>query len=500
MSQEITKLGASELARAIAARHVSAVEAVDAYISRIEAVDPGVHAVVVPLFDDARRRAREADEVPHAARGPLHGVPVTVKECFDVAGTASTVGVPSRASHRAEKDAPLVAQLRRAGAIVLGKTNVAQLLMFVETDNPVYGMTKNPWNQGRSCGGSSGGEGAIVALRGSALGLGTDVGGSVRVPAHCCGIHSIKPTAGRLGVDGTVNVLGDAGARGVPDSAGLLARHVGDLRLALETLSPSKAPSSEGTLPRVGYYDDNGYFPASTALRRAVHEAAERLRERGCPVVPFSPPDVHEAMDLFMGFFGTDRGARWRALLDRHEVDPRIKDLVDLTGAPNLLRPVIAGAMRLGGQPRLARAMRVHCSDDAANVADLSRRHAAYRARFASAMAAAKVDVLLCPPSVGPAFRQGSTKDLGPASVTYTSVYNLLGYPAGVVTTTSVRADETSARRPSREKMMEAARLDDEGSEGLPVGVQVVAAPGREDHVLAVMEILERGSTWRVPS
>jgi Asp-tRNA(Asn)/Glu-tRNA(Gln) amidotransferase A subunit family amidase len=500
MSQEITKLGAAELARAIAERQISAVEAVDACISRIEAVNPSVNAVVVPLFDDARERARQADRVAASERGPLHGVPVTVKECFDIAGTPSTVGVPSRASHRAESDAPLVARLKRSGAIVLGKTNVSQLLMYVETDNPVYGLTHNPWNKARSSGGSSGGEGAIVALRGSALGLGTDIGGSVRVPAHCCGIHSLKPTPGRLSVDGTVSVIGDNGGAAIPDSGGLLARHVGDLRLALCALSPRKTPASDGSALRVGYYDDNGYFPASPALRRAVHEAAACLRESGCDVAPFSPPEVPEATDLFMGFFGADRGARWGALLEDGNVDPRMKDLLDLTRAPNLLRPVIAAALRLGGQPRLARAIQVRCADDAKSVAELSRRHADYRARFASAMAAAKVDVLLCPPCIGPAFRHGSTKDLGPASVTYTSLFNLLAYPAGVVTTTSVRADEMTARPRSRERMMEAARLDDEGSEGLPVGVQIVAEPGREDRVLTVMEILERGATWRAPA
>jgi fatty acid amide hydrolase len=499
MSQEITKLSASDLARAIAGRTISAVEAVDAYIARIEAVNPAVRAVVVPLFDDARKRARQADQVPEAERGPLHGVPVTVKECFDVAGTASTVGVRSRASRRAENDAPLVARLRQSGAIVLGKTNVSQLLMYVETENPVYGVTNNPWNPGRSSGGSSGGEGAIVALRGSALGLGTDVGGSVRVPAHCCGVHALKPTPGRLSVDGTVSVVSSAASAAIPDSGGLLARHVGDLRLALDALSPpGKRPGSDGDVLRIGYYDDNGYFPASPALRRAVQEAAACLRDRGHDVTPFSPPEVPEALDLFMGFLGSDRGATWRALLGGGEVDPRMKDLVDLTGAPDLLRPVLAAALRLGGQPRLARAIRVRCGADADHGAELARRHAEYRSRFASAMAAAKVDVLLCPPSVGPAFRHGSTKDLGPASIAYTSLFNLLAYPAGVVTTTSVRIDETRARPRSRERMMEAARLDDEGSEDLPVGVQVAAAPGREEQVLTVMEILERGSKWTV--
>src|SRR5579859_2867699 len=233
-----TSLSAAGLAQAIATRKLSAVEAVDAHIARIEQVNPELNAVVVSLFDDARIRARQADQIPAGERGPLHGVPVTVKECFDVAGTPSTAGLTARAGHRAHTDAPLVAGLRQAGAIILGKTNVSQLLMYVESDNPVYGRTNNPLDLERSPGGSSGGEGAIVAAGGSALGLGTDIGGSVRVPAHSCGIHSLKPTPGRLSVTGTVDIIGQAARTAIPDSGGLLARDVGDLRLALDVLSP----------------------------------------------------------------------------------------------------------------------------------------------------------------------------------------------------------------------------------------------------------------------
>ena len=211
----------------------------------------------------------------------LHGVPVTVKECFDVTGTPSTVGLSTRSGHRAASDAPVVARLRQAGAIILGKTNVSQLLMFVEADNPVYGRTNNPWNADRSAGGSSGGEGAIVAARGSALGLGTDIGGSVRVPAHCCGIHSIKPTPGRLSVEGTVDIIGAAARAAIPDSGGLLARHVDDLRLALNVLSRARDPRTGPGELRIGVYEDDGFFPASATIRRAVNEAAAALTDRG---------------------------------------------------------------------------------------------------------------------------------------------------------------------------------------------------------------------------
>lgn len=489
----LTDLSAIDLARRIAHGDVSAVEAVDAHIERIEAVNPELNAVVVPRFEDARTRAREADDVPGDRRGPLHGVPITVKECFDVEDTPSTVGVTARTGHRATADAPLVARLRSAGAIVLGKTNVSQLLMYVETDNPVYGRTNNPWRTDRSCGGSSGGEGAIVAAHGSALGLGTDVGGSVRVPAHCCGISSLKPTPGVLSVEGTVNVIGPAARANIPDSAGILGRHVSDIRLALGALAPTAVAATPIDGIRIGYYEDDGYFPASTAIRRAVGEAATVLEGEQCRVIEFTPPAVSEALDVYYGLFGADRGTEWRARLEDGVVDPRIRDLLTLTRMPNPMRPLVATAMRLGGQARLAHTMRTGGNRD---VVDLVRRRDAYRASFASAMRDGGVDVILCPPSSVPAFRHGSTKDLGPASVSYTCLYNLLGYPAGVVTTTSVCADETGGRAPTREKMSEAARLDDAGSQGLPIGVQVVAAPGRDGQVLTVMESLERGSTW----
>ena len=487
-----TTLSASRLAQTIAAGELSAVEAVEAHIARIEEVNPRLNAVVVRLFDDARIRAQQADRTPFGERGPLHGVPVTVKECFDVAGTPSTTGLTSRSGHRAQTDAPLVAGLRQAGAIIVGKTNVSQLLMYVESDNPVYGRTNNPWDVERSPGGSSGGEGAIVAAGGSALGLGTDIGGSVRVPAHCCGIHSLKPTPGRLPVTGTVDhILGPAACGAIPDSGGLLARSVADLELALGVLSPPASPTPSLRDIRVGFYEDDGYFPASAAIRRAVREAATNLSEQGCQVVEFSPPDVPEALDIFYGLFGADGGAEWRAQLGGGAVDPRIKDLLMLAGMPNAARPLVAAMLRLQGQRTLARTMAIPGRANKTRVAALVDRRDQYRQRFASTMQAAAVDVLICPPCSTPAFRHGTTRQLGPASVNYTCLYNLLAYPAGVVSTATVREAETSSRPRSRETMFETARAIDEGSAGLHIGVQVVAQPGREDRVLAVMRALE---------
>jgi fatty acid amide hydrolase len=192
-------LSAVELAEMIARGEATSLEVVDAHIERVEQVNQALNAVVVKLYDRARASAREADDrrARGDALGPLHGVPVSVKEALDVEGTPSTFGLPSRAGGEAERDCDYVARLREAGAIVIGKTNVAQLLLYYESDNPVYGRTNNPWNLERTPGGSSGGEAAIIAARGSPMGLGTDIGGSVRVPATFCGIAALKPTMGR---------------------------------------------------------------------------------------------------------------------------------------------------------------------------------------------------------------------------------------------------------------------------------------------------------------
>src|ERR1700736_210731 len=222
---------AGELARRIADGSLTAAEAVEAHIVRIERVNPALNAVVVKRYDEARAEARDAARRRAAGEplGAMHGVPVTVKECLDFAGLPSTFGLASRARHAAEADDPYVARMRAAGAIVLAKTNVAQMLLAVESSNPVYGRTNNPWNLDRSPGGSSGGEGAVVATGGSPLGLGTDIGGSVRIPAAFCGIAALKPTQGRTPDQGRCSV--PIGERAIVSQVGVLGRTVADVAL-----------------------------------------------------------------------------------------------------------------------------------------------------------------------------------------------------------------------------------------------------------------------------
>lgn len=497
---ELSRASAGEIAAAFAAGELSAREAVDAAIARIEQVNGALNAVVIPRFDEARAEADAADAARARgdALGALHGVPITIKECFDLAGTESTCGLPSRAGQPATADAPLVARLRAAGAIVVGKTNLSQALMFAESDNPVYGRANNPWDLERSPGGSSGGEAAILAAGGSALGLGTDIGGSVRQPAHSCGVCALLPTAHRLTGVGA-NELQRQEA--IVSQPGSLARRVADLDLAMRVLV---APGPDPTVPpvpwtplpagepdvrglRIGWYDRDGFNVPAPAIRRAVAEAVDHLRDAGAELVELQVPNIYEAMALYVALFSADGGIGIARLLRGGEKDGRVAGLPRFGRLPAWLRESLGTISEMLGQTHLAHL----CQNVGRRNVDEYWGLLAERARYRDeALAAFAVDAIVCPPSHIPARVHGSTGRLGPVE-SYAMLFNLLGMPAGVVPATLIRAGEESDRGEGGDLSDKAAYACEQGSAGLPVGVQVAAPPWREDVVLRVMAALE---------
>ncbi len=501
----LIELSAAEMARQIAAGAITSAELVEAHIRRIEQVNPALNAVVANRFELARREAEAADRARQRgdALGPLHGVPVTIKECFHVAGMASTEGIHRFASELLPEDNPLVSRLRRAGAIVLGKTNVPQLMLMHETDNPVYGRTNNPWNLERAPGGSSGGEAAIIAAGGSPLGLGNDIGGSIRFPAHSCGICGIKPTTLRLTNAQVRDNL--RGMEAIRPQSGPLARTVEDLALALSVLcqaepgvvDPQVAPVPLGDPAsvsvsdlRIGMWTDDGNFPASPALRRAVEESAAALRQLGAHVEPFHPPDIPHAVDLFFQLTSADGGADVLRILGDSPRDWRVRRMLLLCRTPRPVRRALAALLQSIGQPRTARLLRNlgRCTTDV--YWQRSFKRAEYAERFFAAWNRARLDAVICPPHALPALRHGATAEL---TVVASNCFwaNVLGVPAGVVPATRVQLGEESDRQVVRDHVDLAARRVEQDSAGLPVGVQVAAAPWREDVVLAVMGALE---------
>ncbi len=504
---EVVGQTATHLARLIRSGQLSAREVVEAHIRRIEMVNPRLNAVVVPLFDQARRLAGEADE--RQARGdrpgPLHGVPVTIKETFDVAGTPTTTGLTARANHRAETDAVAVARWKGAGAIVLGKTNVSTFTAKPDADNPLYGVTNNPWQLDRTPGGSSGGEAAIIAAGGSPLGLGSDAGGSIRQPGHSCGICGFKPTAGRVSLRGHWNLPNFLAEWNQP---GPLAHCVDDLALGLQALcGPPDGPLDWDTNPaplgdfravrveklRVGFYTQLSWQRPAPAVARAVAEAVAVLQDAGLQVEPFDPPGADDAWRIYGGIFFADALRCMKKQMRGSVADQAVRKYFLFTRIPSLLRPLTSVVAARLGQRSISETIRNarRPSLSAAAYRRLLEEQQTYRQRFAAALDAARLDALIGPPSPVPAFRHGEF--YSGQTMLYTGLYNLLGMPAGVVPVTQVgEAEQTGAPR-GRDVVERTMSRCEAGSAGLPVGVQVVARWWRDDVALAIMHRLQAG-------
>lgn len=460
---EIIYSSATELARAIREREVSSEGVVEAHLARIAEVNPKLNAVVQLTADSARARAREADAALASGDvwGPLHGVPVTIKDAFETEGVVSVGGTRGRARYVPQEDATGVARYKAAGAVVLGKTNVPEVALAFESDNLVYGQTKNPYDPARTPGGSSGGEAAAIAAGMSPLGLGSDAGGSIRLPAHFCGIAGIKPTSGRTPRTGHFPPMG-----GLLDSIwqiGPLARRVEDLRLALPLLcgtdwrDPTVAPVPLGDPAevdlkglRVAFHTDNGIVAPTADIASATREAARVLADAGAEVVEARPPVPENAYEMLLGLYAADSGAGLRMLLmlsGTDETHALMTRLLEILSASRMTTAELVG---------------------------LLFQLDAWRGAMLSFMR--DYDLIVCPPCARTAMPHGTTfDDENQLVFSYTMIYNMTGWPGTVV-----RASTSP--------------------EGLPVGVQLVARPWREDVSLAAALAVERATGgWQRP-
>ncbi len=316
-----------ELSGALAARQVSAVELFDHAVARIVSLDGKLNAVVVRDFDRARSAAIEADAArARGERRPLLGIPMTVKESFNVAGLPTTWGIPAAKGWQPAEDAVAVARLKAAGAVILGKTNVPIRLADWQSYNDIYGTTNNPWDVGRTPGGSSGGSAAALAAGFVPLELGSDIGGSLRAPAHFCGVFAHKPTQALVPSRGQVPPNVPALPRDIDLAVvGPMARSAGDLALALDVLAGPDAPLAKAyrlALPpprhaelknfRVLVLDTHPLIPTARSVRAAIDRLAEQLAKAGARVARTSPllPDLEllgrTYVQLLTAFFGAD--------------------------------------------------------------------------------------------------------------------------------------------------------------------------------------------------
>jgi len=465
---DLTHLSAADMAAGIRARKFSSSELVQAHLARIERLNPRLKAFVQVDAEAALHAARTADETLSRTEGrPLHGVPLSIKSSIAVRGLRNEAGTRLRAGVVAQKDAPLVSRLRDAGAIILGTTNTPELLMAWETDNLLYGRTNSPWDLTRTPGGSSGGEAAAIASGMSAGGVGSDGGGSIRVPAHFSGICGLKPTPGRIPATGHFPTsVGPFALLGV---VGPMARTVADLKLFFEAMQgPDDGDPSAAPVPlrwpayadvrklRIGYFEDDGRTPVTEETRVAVRTAAHALKRAGFDVHPFRPDSLEQARQVWWQFFGVAGAMLLGPMTKGREADlsPMLKQFSSRVAADTS-----------------------HTADTLLEnwiLRDVLRMQVFEQMR--------EYPILLCPAAAIPAFHHGERSwQIDGKTVQYLDAwsycewFNLLGTPAAVVPV---------GRSP----------------EGLPIGVQISARPWEEEFVLAVAEVVEKEcGGWKAP-
>ena len=449
---------------------VSPVEIVSAHLERIERINPRINAFVQIDAERALQQARRAEiaVARKEVQGPLHGIPVSIKSSIAVAGLRCEAGTKLREGYVAEQGAPLVSRLKNAGAIVLGTTNTPELLMAWETDNLLYGRTNNPWDLSRTAGGSSGGEAAAIASGCSAGGVGSDGGGSIRVPAHFCGICGLKPTPGRIPATGHFpQSVGPFALLGV---VGPMARTIADLKLLFEVMQgpdvgdPSAAPVplrwpklDELKKLKIGFFEHDGRAPVTAETGQAIRSAAESLRSTGFQVEPFLPAGLGRARDLWWKLFGIAGGMLLGPMTRGHEseISPILREFNSWVAAE---------------PPHTAQTL-----------LDTWIERDVARMRLFEEME--QFPILLCPVASVPAFRHGEREwQINGQKVKYLDAwsycewFNLLGMPGVVVPMAH-------------------------SSEGLPIGVQIVARPWEEELVLSVAELLEQArGPWKAPA
>ena len=463
--EELVLMPAVRQLELLVAKQISVVELAEAHIRQIERLNPALNVFADFNAERVLDRARQMD-LGGGPSGPLGGLPVTVKSSIATAGFKCEIGSLLNEGDCPSEDAVVVARLQAAGALILGTTNCPEFLMAYETANLLHGRTANPWDLERTPGGSSGGESAAIAAGMSAAGLGSDSGGSVRVPAHFTGICSLKPTPGRM--PGRGHMPPCVGPFSTLGAIGPLARTIDDVSMMFRALSgqdeqdPASPPVSlhevdldELRKLRIGFFEDDGLTPVTSETRAALHAAAQALREAGFTVEPFRPRTLEPLRKLWWTFF-VQCGAMF--------YEPTIR------GKRERLSPIFREFLQIAENTGELTATELL---NAWAEMDLLRSKMLEEMR--------EVPVLLCPVASVPAWKHGErvwTVDGEIVeyldAVRYTQWFNVLGAPAAVVPV-------------------------GRSAEGLPIGVQVAARPFEDEVALAIAAVIDAAFGFRAP-
>jgi len=463
------------------------------------------------MFVEALKRAKELDRLPKKERiGVLFGVPVSLKDSLRVEGQASSIGVVAWKDNLAVEDAVIVDALVEAGAIPFCKTNVPQTMMSFECRNPLWGSTENPRKKGFSPGGSSGGEAALIGMGGSPLGVGSDIGGSIRIPAHFSGICGLKPSNHRLPFTGNQGF--HPASQIIHPVAGPMARTVEDLVPMMEACmgwpdrdvvpTPFESIDWSSKKLRIGVMRHNGFCEALAPCIRAVNEAAVALEKAGHELVPFKLPfAMTDAASLMYGLISGDAAHFYRKGLGTDPVDESLQPFFFLICLPRwILRLFAKVTSTLYEDPRPSRFLSAMGRKDVVDFLELAGKRNQLLLQLNAAWKAAGIDVLLAPGFGTPALPHGSFP-FSSFAASYTFLWNLVDYVAGALPVTTVQEQDVLVTKEDVNiSTMNSTRLlerelealyDLKEMKGLPIGVQLITPQFQEAECLAAMQILQ---------
>uniref|UniRef100_A0A8H7XRN7 amidase n=1 Tax=Psilocybe cubensis TaxID=181762 RepID=A0A8H7XRN7_PSICU len=525
---EYLKASASEIVSRIQKGDWTATEVLEAYITRAAYAQSKTNCLTEVMLGLARQRAEDLDNEfakTKQIRGPLHGVPMSIKDQFDVVGFDSSVGFSQWTNKPATTNADIVRFLLDAGAVLFVKTNVPQTMFAFECSNPVWGRTTNPYNDRFTCGGSSGGEGALLAMDGAAAGIGTDIGGSVRIPAAYCGIYSLKPASGRVSYHGAQGPI--PGFDGIITVAGPMGRSVADIKLLSQVLFGAQSdfnsippvPFRTVELPpklKFGYYTSDNYIKASPACKRAVLETVEALRAAGHECVEFELPDVnltrnptpvaHVAFNLFAAITSADG---YKSMLSHLGPDEKENSLFLATlgpRVPSLVRSFAAWILEtFVGDKIFAETIRASRAKTVAEYWKLiHQRNECVKKFYEAVWKAHGFDSIIAPVQALPQLPHGGCDNFSLLAAA-TIIYNVLDMPVGCLPVTRVDAskdkvtEEWTTGPGLGSRFLEGGiyrgknpLYNPEASHGMPVNIQIVGKRWEEEKVVAIMDVVDR--------
>jgi fatty acid amide hydrolase len=491
------------------------------YFSRARTVGRELGAAVEANFEQALKLAKAADAkiktTDRIQLPPLTGIPFSVKENFLMEGMKITHGLEPRLGSDeciCKETCPLIQHLISQGAIPFVRSNVPQLLMAAETDNPVYGACLNPHNKNRVCGGSSGGEGSLVGSGCSPWGIGNDIGGSVRIPSLMCGVFGFKPSTGRMDDSGQLSPIHVSFNKYLYQDYikvvnGPIAKSVSDLKIItkimfdekinrarLSSLPPLEWREKAAQVPEgkltIGYIDSiDELLETSKSNKRAVHEVVEALRKAGHTLIPVQVPKIDEMFKLAVSMFLSDSSMQDNiALSSGIKLIPAYRNLLICLLLPTFIKKGLAFILNKIGKPRFATLILTSCVIPTNKMFQLANYQHDLTRDFLESLLQKDIKYLISPGMGLPAPRHKTTGELLP-NFMYTILFNFLGLPTGALPVTRVRPDEQTYSSRHADPVTAAAVDCMKDSEGLPIGVQVSALPFRDEECLGLMQHIE---------